>query len=511
MRILPFRDFGVVMNKLIGVLILFAFVSCNQSQEGEFFEKTELVKENSDENNSNKPKSNSSAEEPKIENPIVSETEPEEKIVDETQGEESETPEEIDQVPESRPGSMPTPRPMPEEIDQVPESRPGSMPTPRPMPEEVDQGPETNLDDEFVIDSSGEEDLFETITDLITIENEKDIACSPLSDNVKDVKAGVIGEVRVVKSYGKRNVNNLRNNLLNYLNPKTSEKLSLKVFMNNVDVPERRFDKGFKTNSQQILSHNGKHLLEWFNVNLESDIKLVNKEEEGLYEFMIISDDGSILSLSEIGGELQRENLLYAPGLQAPKVVCHNQNKEYGKSLVKLEYGKRYRMKLNYYQGPKYRIALQLFWRKVPDRNATDLVKHKLCGRQLSGKKKIDFLESSGFKIIIPKYFNLPGTEVNQCKETFIDTFKLSKKPSDMNAIKISINDVDYTGGYTQVVKDDDKDSIYIKLNDPVSQFEKHVVKFVYDTNKESTEETHEQLDVIREEIENVGDEVSYN
>lgn len=433
------------------ILTLFIFTACKEDYGSQFFAKDALapVSESKEENSPNDD----------LENEVPEEyTKPEKpESVDDGDNDGTDT------------KDQPT-QPEAPEIPEVPE-----------VPEDLKDPVDLN----DPLPGSKEE---QEITDTITVEEDKNVSCSPLSEKDKSGTKGIVGNVRVMKSELK-NKNSLRNKLYNYLNPDYSTELPIKVFMDNIDVPERRFDKGFKTIAQTILSHEDKDLLEWFNVNLETDLMLTTPEEEGHYELMLLSDDGSALSISDATGKIDKENFLYSPRTHGPKAVCTKEKNK--NALINFKFGNKYKVKINYFQGPRYVIALQLYWRKVPDVQVEEFKKASLCGSSMYVKSGRDRkLDKDGFKLIAPKYFNLPGSSVNQCNETIIDTFKLSHHPSDISKIKIMIDDIEYTGGFETLV-DTDKDEVSIKLNQGLTQYQKHIIEVTYSYEKE--QETEEE------------------
>ena len=437
------------MKKLLLILTLFFFTACKEDYGNQFFAKDALIpvseaKEDGKSQDSSQPKESEDDIQPKTPvKPEAPETPEEPVIPEEPQDPEPEEPKEPE-TPKD-PGEL-TPLPLP-------------APTPEENPE---------------------------ITDVITIEEDKNVSCSPLSEKDNSGAKGIVGNVRVMKS-DLKSKSSLRSKLYNYLNPEYSTQLPVKVFMDNIDVPERRFEKGFKTVAQTILSHEDRDLVEWFNVNLESDLMLTAPEEEGHYELMLLSDDGSALSISDSTGEIDKENFLYSPSTHGPKAVCTREKNK--SALINFKFGNKYRIRVNYFQGPRYVIALQLYWRKIPDAQVENFKKASLCNSSMyvrSGRDKK--LDKDGFKLIAPKFFNLPGSSVNQCNETIIDTFKLSHHPADLSKVKIMIDNIEYTGGF-QTFVDTDKDEVSIKLNQGLTQYQKHIVKVTYTYEKEEEEQ----------------------
>ena len=85
-----------------------------------------------------------------------------------------------------------------------------------------------------------------------------------------------------------------------------------------------------------------RNLVEWFAVRFEGYIDIVNP---GMYKFHLISDDGSRLF---INGEQVVDN----DGYHSPRGK---------KGSIHLQAG-LYPLVVEYFQGPRYRIALELRW-----------------------------------------------------------------------------------------------------------------------------------------------------
>ncbi len=139
------------------------------------------------------------------------------------------------------------------------------------------------------------------------------------------------------------------------------------VFLNQVYTLTRMFDRGFESSTGQVLMNEKKEkLIEYFALKLESRIKLDANEEEGLYQLALLSDDGSILEVNSGNGyEISVQNDKNHP----TRLTCG--------SIVQMKKGRSLPMKLKYYQGPKFHIALTLLWRKVDQRNLSS--KSDLC------------------------------------------------------------------------------------------------------------------------------------
>ena len=97
---------------------------------------------------------------------------------------------------------------------------------------------------------------------------------------------------------------------------------------------------------------------------------------------------------------------------------------------------------INYFQGPRYHIALQMVWRKkVPGPN--QLEKSALCGSGID-HAKFSSLEGEGWEIVPAEVFNLPTGVVNTCveRDEMISTFSFEIEIGDDEAIEGAIQNV---------------------------------------------------------------------
>lgn len=101
-------------------------------------------------------------------------------------------------------------------------------------------------------------------------------------------------------------------------------------YTREINVPQRSFEEGFPGITDRF---------EWFGVVYEGKIKA---PQTGTYIFQITSDDGSVLY---INGQKVVDN----DKVHAPKTVT---------GVVNLNEGQIYDIKVKYFQGPRYYIAL---------------------------------------------------------------------------------------------------------------------------------------------------------
>lgn len=105
-------------------------------------------------------------------------------------------------------------------------------------------------------------------------------------------------------------------------------------------------------NGQKVAMDDGSTLFEFFGLRLTGSIGLTLEDEPGLYEFAIVSDDGFSFQLD---GKTVIEHLPSTP----PRAFFQPEK------ALRFEFGRgiRKNFQLDWFQGPRKEIALQLFWR----------------------------------------------------------------------------------------------------------------------------------------------------
>lgn len=128
------------------------------------------------------------------------------------------------------------------------------------------------------------------------------------------------------------------------------------LYFNQIFVPTRPFDRGFTMQSGHTLqTEEGNTLYEYFAIRHEGRLQLGSKPS-GLYQLAILSDDGSVLNM-DFGNGYQ--TVIDNDGNHPTRFGCANAAVQIG-SDEKIPYI------LDYYQGPRYHIALILMWRPWP-------------------------------------------------------------------------------------------------------------------------------------------------
>lgn len=196
------------------------------------------------------------------------------------------------------------------------------------------------------------------------------------------------------------------------------------LFFNNLDVPTRRFDRGFMTQDGQTLkTPNGDTLYEWFSLHFEAVLRLGNSDPAGRYQFALLSDDGSVMSIDTNGeGSTQ---LINNDGLTPTRLRCASKT-------VWMDNSTRLPIKIDYFQGPRHHIGLILLWRQLPGTVDGPELADSACG--VSGNESffdynqtpsapsqrwIDLL-GRGWKVLTPENFKLPDHVLqNPCSDPF--------------------------------------------------------------------------------------------
>lgn len=129
------------------------------------------------------------------------------------------------------------------------------------------------------------------------------------------------------------------------------------IYMNRVFVPTRAFDRGFFTEGGELLTTaNGDTLYEYFALRMKSRLRLHTTDAEGAYQLAVLSDDGSILSVDTGAGltDIVSNDLVTPTKMKCstvPLVMTRNS---------------KVPMQLDYFQGPRYHIAMVVMWRPFP-------------------------------------------------------------------------------------------------------------------------------------------------
>ena len=143
------------------------------------------------------------------------------------------------------------------------------------------------------------------------------------------------------------------------------------IFLKSINVPTRMFDAGFVTDyGFSLKDDNDLLLIEWFGLDLRSKIKLKSTDSEGLYQFAVLSDDGSLFDLMTEGGAMK--TIVANDGVHPTRLACATE-------VVSIDRKSRIPMRFRYYQGPRFHIAAVVLWRKISGEGG--IPKEPLCGQ----------------------------------------------------------------------------------------------------------------------------------
>ncbi len=138
------------------------------------------------------------------------------------------------------------------------------------------------------------------------------------------------------------------------------------VYLNQLDVPTRAFSDGFTNGEGNLLkTMSGEPLIEWFSLRMGSNFIAPTAAEEGHYQFALHSDDGAVLKIDE-GRNGNYVDLVNDDSIHAPKLTCATRT-------VHLKAGDPLPFKLNYFQGPRVLITLQVLWKRLPAAQSSGL------------------------------------------------------------------------------------------------------------------------------------------
>lgn len=191
----------------------------------------------------------------------------------------------------------------------------------------------------------------------------------------------------------------------------------IELFFNQLFIPTRPFDRGFVTQGGITLAAaDGTTLYEYFAIRFQSQLKLAEGQAPGLYQLAILSDDGAVMTMDS--GAL---TVVDNDGWHSTRMGCATQP-------IQLNAGESLPFELNYFQGPRYHIAMTLMWRPWPA-NPGD-VNDPLCGRAGNSfwfdstqdppapTANYSTILSRGWQVVSPDNFKLPSTgETNPCNE----------------------------------------------------------------------------------------------
>lgn len=188
--------------------------------------------------------------------------------------------------------------------------------------------------------------------------------------------------------------------------------------MSQVDVPTELFSNGFPSSSGGLLTNDqGVPLIEYFSLQLQGEVMLNQTDTEGDFQFAVMSDDGSIMQIDPSGSGTFEE-LIDNDGARSNTLGC-------AATTIHLIPGLPVPIKLDYFQGPRYSMAVILMWRRV---TTSAIPVEPECGvEQDDGyyfdentvpstpTSNYDDLLQRGWSVVPGSNLYLPGTITNPC------------------------------------------------------------------------------------------------
>lgn len=133
------------------------------------------------------------------------------------------------------------------------------------------------------------------------------------------------------------------------------------LFFSDMFVPTRMFDQGFSTQTSGVLKDDqGNRLIEFFGLKMNTTIRLAPNDQEGVYEFALLSDDGAVMKVKQDG--VMRE-IVSNDGDHPTKLGCSS-------VMINMTRNTRLETEVLYYQGPRFHISNVMLWRKLSDSQA---------------------------------------------------------------------------------------------------------------------------------------------
>lgn len=173
--------------------------------------------------------------------------------------------------------------------------------------------------------------------------------CNPFGDSHPgtDINHGLVGSIAYLSP--DQPLYSRVDDYVNFAHP-----VDVTLFFDKLDIPTRSFDRGFVTQGGTVLKNQqGNTLYEYFFMTFQSVIKLGPNNSPGYYQLALLSDDGSLLQV-DTGTGLR--TMVNNDGTHPTQFACASQP-------VYLDSASALPMRLYYYQGPRYHIALTMMWR----------------------------------------------------------------------------------------------------------------------------------------------------
>ena len=125
------------------------------------------------------------------------------------------------------------------------------------------------------------------------------------------------------------------------------------VLMTQINISPRSWQAGFTSGAGEIVENdNQEKLFDFFSLKIQGFIELT----EGEYQFAILSDDGMRILIDD-------QVVVVDDGIHAPRWKCG------AATGLSFKAGEKRKIQVEYFQGPRVEIAMQLFKRPISKSN----------------------------------------------------------------------------------------------------------------------------------------------
>ena len=189
------------------------------------------------------------------------------------------------------------------------------------------------------------------------------------------------------------------------------------IFLSDINVPTRLFTEGFNTSLGNTLKDDQNNkLIEYFGLKMQTNIVLSDADEEGYYEFAILSDDGSKMIIKSGNSSTPDQLLINNDGDHPTKMGCATES-------IRMIRNTMLPIELTYYQGPRHHISNVLMFRKSnsagqdPSCNKLGNSLYFNPDQNSAPQPAFTQLLSRGWKVLTPNNYKISSDQItyNPC------------------------------------------------------------------------------------------------
>lgn len=218
------------------------------------------------------------------------------------------------------------------------------------------------------------------------------------SSNVCEINHGLIGNLYYFNlNYdASGNVTNIPSGTTTDYYVKNAVKSPEIMYLPRLEVPTREFSKGFVSDGVTLKNTQGVAITEYFALDLYSSLMAQSASEEGDYQIVVKSDDGSVLEVADNQSfDVNKHPSAYAYSVLVNNDNIHMPNVGCSTRTVHISSTQSMPIHLKYFQGPRYLISLSVYWRKMAP--GQPLKSGDYCNKWVEADAE---LARDGFKVI---------------------------------------------------------------------------------------------------------------